>query len=74
MMNTKINDEVLKQVTGGRGYDRDDDPKHDGESEFKIQPAVKNRGDGKVHNLYLAISKLFAFPFLFMFFNHHKSR
>ncbi len=37
MMNTKINDEVLKQVTGGRGYDRDDDPKHDGESEFDFR-------------------------------------
>ena len=36
-MNTKINIEALKQVTGGRGYDRDDDPKHDGESEYEFK-------------------------------------
>ena len=36
MMNTKINDEALKQVTGGRGYDRDDDPKYKGEGEGNL--------------------------------------
>ena len=42
-MNTKINIEALKQVTGGRGYDRDDDPKHKGESnesDFTIRYGV----------------------------------
>ncbi len=34
MMNTKIDIEALEQVTGGRGYDRDDDPKHDGEGKY----------------------------------------
>ena len=37
MMNTKIDIEALEQVTGGRGYDRDDDPKHDGESEYDFR-------------------------------------
>ena len=35
-MNTKIDIEALKQVTGGRGYDRDDDPK------------CKDEGDGNL--------------------------
>ena len=42
MINTKIDNDALNQITGGRGYDRDDEPKYDGkgEDDLKIRYGV----------------------------------